>query len=136
MSTIGDRIREVRESLGWTQERLAMEAKISKGFLSDVENNKRSISAENVLKIANALGASLEYLMRGETSDYEKKREPVQIPPELSEAAEKFGWSYSETLTLLETHKSIIARRSKKSLKPLAVEGWKELHSLIKEMYP
>jgi len=83
MASIGDRIREIRGKLGWTQEKLAAEAGISKGFLSDVENNKRSISAEYVLRIANALGASLEYLLRGETGKEEREREPVQIPREL-----------------------------------------------------
>src|SRR2546423_1134076 len=112
MPTIGDRIKEIREELGWTQEKLADESKISKGFLSDVENNKRDISATNVLKIANAMGASLEYLLRGEESKQKEKREPEQIPAELSKAAEELNLSYSETLTLRDTYKSMIARRS------------------------
>src|SRR6266571_1142743 len=66
MPTPGDRIREAREEKDWTQEQLADKAQISKSFLSDVENNKRNVSAENALKIADALGVSLDYLMRGD----------------------------------------------------------------------
>ena len=136
MATIGDRIREVRENLDWTQDRLARTAGISKGFLSDVENNKRDISASNVLKLANALGASLEYLLRGETESPKIKREPVQIPAELSQAAEELGLSYGDTLTLLETHTSVIARRSNRSIASPTVDEWKRLHDLIRDMYP
>ena len=135
MPTIGDRIKQIRENLGWTQEKLAEEASISKSFLSDVENNKRDISSTNVLKIANATGSSLEYLLRGEVGRREEQREPVQIPAELSAAAEELNLTYSQTLTLLETHRSVVARRSNKSIRPPTVEEWKQLHEYIKA-YP
>src|SRR5439155_16679188 len=104
MPTPGDRIREAREEKSWTQEQLADKAGISKGFLSDVENNNRNLSAENALKLADALGVSLDYLMRGQQGKEEAAREPVRIPSELSRAAQQLGLSYSETLTLLEAH--------------------------------
>ena len=132
MPTIGDRIKRFREDLGWTQEKLVQRTKLSKGFLSDVENNKRNISANNVLKIANAMGASLDYLLRGEQSKPTHRREAIQIPSTLSTAAEQLKLSYSETLTLLETYQSVIARRSSESIKQPSVEDWKTLHKLIK----
>ena len=135
MSMPGDRIRESREAQGWTQEQLADKAQISKGFLSDVENNKRSVSAENALKIADALGMSLDYLMRGEEVKHEPTRTPVSIPPELSQAAEELRLSYSETLMLLEAHEAVIGRRSNKFTKHRTVDDWKKLHKAIKEAY-
>ena len=63
---LGDRIKEIRQSLGWTQDRLAKETRISKSFLSEVENNKSDVSGDKLLKIANALNASLDYLLKGE----------------------------------------------------------------------
>jgi transcriptional regulator with XRE-family HTH domain len=135
MPTTGDRIRELRDRQGWTQERLAQEAHISKGFLSDVESNKRNVSSEYVLRIANALGASLDYLLRGEPGTRETEREPVSIPPELSAAAQELKLSYNETLTLLDANRSVVARRSNRSIKPLTKDEWKELHAAISRVY-
>lgn len=136
MPTIGDRIRHLRELRGWTQERLALEARISKGFLSDVEGNKRNISSEYVLRVANALAASLDFLLRGEEGPRETERAPVSIPAELSAAAQELNLSYSETLMLLDAHNSVVARRSKRSIQPLAKDEWKELHAAIMKVYP
>lgn len=135
MPTIGDRIKEVRERRNWTQERLAQESKISKGFLSEVENNKRNISTDYVLRIAGVLGASLDYLLRGETGREEREREPVTIPRTLSEAAEQLGLSYSGTMTLLEAHQAVVARRAAQATRERSVEEWKELYAAISKVY-
>src|SRR5262245_19779282 len=127
MATTGDRIREIRENRGLTQDQLADKAKISTGFLSDVENDKRNISSENLLKIANVLGASADYLLRGDTRE-PARRQAIVIPPELSEAAEDLGLSYAQTLETLEAHNSVVARRSTKETKRLTVEEWKDFY--------
>ncbi len=134
MATIGDRIREIREKRKMTQDQLAEAAKISKGFLSDVENNKRNISSQGLLRVANSLGASVEYLLRGEIKE-SKVQEPVVIPPELSRAAEELRLSYADTLELLDADRSIVARRSNRSLRNFTVEDWKKLHAAIKKVY-
>jgi transcriptional regulator with XRE-family HTH domain len=134
MTTTGDRIRAIREARGKTQDQLADDAKISKGFLSEVENNKRNISSENLLRIANVLGASLDYLLRGETKE-QTHRQPVVIPPEMSQAAEELGLSYAQTLETLEAHNSVVARRSSKDTKRLSVEEWKEFYRAIKRVF-
>ena len=96
MASVGDRIREIREELGLTLEKLADKTGISKGFLSDVETGKRDISSEYLLKIADAVGASLDYLLRGENSTSSSIRQkPVEIPSELSEAAQQLKLSYA-----------------------------------------
>jgi transcriptional regulator with XRE-family HTH domain len=134
MATAGDRIREFRKDLGWTLDKLAEKTDLSKGFLSDVEGNKRNASTDNLLKIANAMGASLDYLLRGEQTKASRTREPVQIPSTLSIFAEEEGLSYTDTLTLLETHSAVIARRSNESIKPPTVEDWRRLYKAIKEV--
>jgi transcriptional regulator with XRE-family HTH domain len=134
MATTGDRIRAIREARGKTQDQLAEDAKISKGFLSEVENNKRNISSENLLRIANVLGASVDYLLRGETKEH-THRQPVVIPPEMSQAAEELGLSYAQTLETLEAHNSVVARRSSKDTKRLSVEEWKEFYRAIKRVF-
>jgi len=134
MATTGDRIREVRESLRMTQDDLAEKSGLSKGFISDVENDKRGISSENLLRIANAVGASLDYLQRGETSAA-VVRESVVIPYELSAAAEQLHLSYAQTLELLDAYNSVVARRSNSGRRPFNVEQWKQFHSAIQKVF-
>ncbi len=134
MATTGDRIKEIREKKRMTQEQLSDKAKISKGFLSDVENNKKNISSQLLLKVANVLGASVDYLLSGETKK-NIKREPIIIPPSLSEAAEELKLTYTETLELLNAHNSVIARRGNKSIRDFSVEDWKTFHKAIKEVF-
>lgn len=134
MATVGERIREVREEMRMTQDRLADLTGLSKGFLSDVENNKRNIGAQNLLKIANVLGASVDYLLRGEVAGVSAV-EPVVIPPELSQAAQELELSYATTVELLEAHRSVIARRSNRGLRRFTVDDWKQLHEAIKRVF-
>ncbi len=128
----GERIREVREKRNLTQEELAKKADISKGFLSDVENNKRNIGSQGLLRIANELGASVDYLLTGKVTET-IGNEQILIPPELSQAAEELNLSYSDTLDVLKTFNSAIARRGKTYRKELTVDGWKKFHEAIKE---
>lgn len=134
MATTGDRIRELREKNRLTQDQLATQAEISKGFLSDVENNNRNISSQSLLKIANALGASVDYLLNGGTSEVVRKK-PVIIPPNLSQAAAELNLSYNRTLELLDAHDSVFARRSNKSRSEFSVEDWKKLYQAIKKVF-
>lgn len=134
MATIGERIREIREKRKMTQEELARIAHLSKGFLSDVENNKRNIGSVGLLRLSNSLGASVDYLLSGEKrGDIEESQ--VVIPQELSQAAEELNITYSETLELLNAHKSIVARRSNRAIKVFTVEDWKKLYEAIKEVF-
>lgn len=134
MATVGDRIREIREAKGINQDRLAIKAEISKGFLSDIENNKRNPSSDNLLRLANVLGASLDYLMKGDSPPEENTR-IVQIPPELSIAAQKLNLSYSQTIALLDAHRSVVARRSTRNVKSFDVSDWVALNEAIRGVF-
>jgi len=133
MATVGDRIKKVREAKGWTQEKLADESQVSRGFLSEVEKRGKNISLDLLLRIANALGASVGYLATGEGEQL-GERKPVVIPPELSEAAEELRLSYPETLDLLDAYNSVVARRSDRSKRTMSVKDWKELHAAVKSV--
>ena len=134
MATTGDRIREIRESKRLTQDKLADLAGISKGFLSDIEHNNKNLSSQGLLRIANALGASVDFLLRGESQELIDNR-PILITPNLSQAAEELGLTYSQTLEMLTAQQSVIARRSKKSIRELSVDEWKEFHEAIKKAF-
>lgn len=134
MATVGDRIKQIRESRGLTQDQLCRMANISKGFLSDVENSKRNISSQKLLAVSNSLGASIDYLLKGEVQE-NTKTSSVTFPPELSEAAEKYAWTYSQTHELLTATSSIVARRSTHDKKKISVEDWKQLFDTFKGVF-
>ena len=135
MPSVGDRIRQIREHKRLTQDRLAEITGISKGFLSDVENDKRNVSSEYLLRIANALGASVDYLLTGESANTRQTRKEVVIPPELSEAAHQLKLTYAETIELLNAHESVVARRSVNEVKPFTIEDWKNLYQALKGVF-
>ena len=133
--TIGERVKKIREKKGWTQEFLADEAKISKSYLSEVENDKTVPGSQTLLQIANALGATVDYLLQGSSEQEDMGQKAVVIPAALSQAADELKLSYSETLDLLSAYNSVVARRSDKQPKEPSVEDWKKLNKAIKEAF-
>lgn len=108
---LGSRIAQIRERRGVTQRELADRAELSVSFLSEVENERRDIGTEMLLRIAEVLGASLDYLVKGTEPASEPPR-PLVIPPSLAEAAQREGWSYAVTATVLAAQRSVVARRT------------------------
>lgn len=129
-STLGDRVAMLRRKQDLTQRQLADRAGISPTFVSDIENDKRNVSSTVLWQIAEALGASLDYLMKGKTKESETiPSEPRSIPLELEAAAEDEGWSYGETVALLEAKQGVLARRgggekSRQKVEDLTREDW------------
>jgi transcriptional regulator with XRE-family HTH domain len=116
------------------QRDLADAAEISVGYLSEVENGHRTPGAEILLRIANALGASLDYLARGEESRLTS--EPLTIPTSLDEAAEDQQWSYAVTASLLRAQSAVRFRRtptgqSAKPTREWTKDDWIQLHQLL-----
>lgn len=60
---IGNRIKSVRESAGYTQEKLAEMADISKTHISHIENGKTKFSLKTLVSIANALDTTADILL-------------------------------------------------------------------------
>lgn len=129
---LGARIAELRKERGWTQRELAERAGITPTYVSEIENARAgNVGSSILLEIADALGASLDYLLgRRETREAE---EPLTVPPELSEAAAEKGWSYAETRDLLRAKKMVVARRTEskrraRSPEELTREEWVDFH--------
>lgn len=58
-----------RKSMGLTQEALAEKANLTTQFVSYAESGKRAMRSENLLRIANALSVSTDYLLTGDIID-------------------------------------------------------------------
>lgn len=131
MAGVGERIKARRLELEWTQDNLAQKAGISKSFLSDLENGKRSVGAENLLDIARALGVSIDFLMTGEAS--EKPVREVPIPATLARFAAEDGLSFRQTLMLLDMQKQIVAHRSARKKDGLESVDWRKFYESVKD---
>jgi len=131
MSHLGDRIRNRRSKLGWTQEHLAEKAQISKGFVSDLETGARGVGADNLLEISQALGVTLDYLMKGDESEPENAQ--VHVPSSLSDFAKQEGLSFAQTLMLLDMRRQIKAHRSSSHSDDLEQFDWRQFYEAVKQ---
>jgi len=60
----GTKLRKLRKSKGFTQVKLAEKAKIDFSYLNLIEGGKRNPTLKVIAKIARALGARLEELLK------------------------------------------------------------------------
>jgi transcriptional regulator with XRE-family HTH domain len=130
MIPLGERIKQRRLQLGWTQEKLAATAKISAGFLSDLETGKRTVGADNLLELSHALGVSLDFLMKGDST--RPKSAEVQIPASLSEFAKQEQLTFAQTLMLLDMQRQIIAHRSHSKTNDIESVDWRFFYESMK----
>lgn len=134
-SGLGERIARLREEKGWTQKKLADRAGFSVTYLSEIESGKdRNVSSAKLLRIADELGASLDYLMRG-TELPVRERRPIEIPPDLDEVAQRQRWTYQETAHLLQARQLIRARRSPDGTEVPEVYSAKDWIDLYRRLY-
>jgi transcriptional regulator with XRE-family HTH domain len=66
MKMIGKRIKQVRLLRGWSLNNLSDKTDISKGSLSAVENRDVDMRISTLIKLAEALGVSISWLVYGD----------------------------------------------------------------------
>jgi XRE family transcriptional regulator, regulator of sulfur utilization len=67
--TIGSNIRRVRESLGWSQEKLAVRAQLSLNFIGNLERGKVNISIDSLSRIMSAMSVRFEDVFHRERAE-------------------------------------------------------------------
>ena len=133
MDTVGQRLQYVRTRKGLTLDQLARRASVSKSFLWEVEHDNSGISGERLLRVANALDASLEFLLRGAPAPEDYQPPAIEIPWELGELAEEVGLTYSQTLSMLKVESSFVARRSSGKRVRKSTDDWRALYDSVKQ---
>lgn len=61
---LGKRIREERSKIGLTQEKLAEFSEVSTAYMGRIERGERNITVKTLVRIANALGTTIDYLLK------------------------------------------------------------------------
>ena len=82
---MGQRIKKKRKELKLTQERMAEELNISVKHFSEVERGIAGLSVENLIRVSEILGVSIDYMVKGETDSdrwYSVISALEKIPPE------------------------------------------------------
>lgn len=130
--SVGERLRYVRMQRGLSLESLADQSGVSKSFLWGVENDKSGISGERLLQVANVLGASLDYLLKGEHTPGMEQPRSIEIPRALSELADKRHLTYRQTLALLEINGSLVARRGGGERPQMTMQDWERLYEGVR----
>ena len=78
LKEVGRRIAEQRKIKGYTQEKLAEEVDLTVGYISGIEAGNKIASLKNMLKIANVLGLSLDFMLLSDiTTDSVKKEKYI-----------------------------------------------------------
>lgn len=62
---LGNRIRELRQNTGLSQEKFALKIGMDRTYFASVEAGKRNIAIENIKKIADGLEITLSQLFEG-----------------------------------------------------------------------
>ena len=60
----GERVRELRTNANLSQEKFALQIDMERTYLASVESGKINISIDNIQKIADGFGISLEELFK------------------------------------------------------------------------
>lgn len=61
----GKRVRETRQSLGWSQDELAFEIEVDRSYVSSLERGQRNPTIKTIAKVAHAFGISISDLCTG-----------------------------------------------------------------------
>ena len=64
LKRFSDKVRKLRKSKGWTQEELAVRTGLHRTYIGSIERGERNVSLINVEKIADALGVTVETVVK------------------------------------------------------------------------
>lgn len=61
----GKQVRNLRRERGWSQEDLADNSSVHRTYIGAIERGEQNVSIDSIIKLAKALGVSLEQLFKG-----------------------------------------------------------------------
>ena len=104
MSNEGSRIKELRNHLGLTQEKFALQIGLKRNSLSQIENGINALSPQNVLLICREWHVSEEWLLYGVGDMFDEDRRHrlyLWADSVLADSPESFRYRFVDALTRL-----------------------------------
>ncbi|MGG3665202.1 helix-turn-helix domain-containing protein [Bacillus gobiensis] len=98
--TIGERIIKLREGKGWSQRELARRVNLNFAVMNRIEKGTRPLQDDEIIKIADVLEVSTDYLLRGES--YRQTAERIVDDPGVRVASSDGEISREEKIKMLE----------------------------------
>ncbi len=125
MNTLGDKIKNLRIKLGWSLDELAQKSRVSKAYLSQLENGASdNPSADILYRIATNLGTSIADLLgKGIIPE-----EPNSIPENLRKAAIQFNINENYIKRLAST---ALRSKNKKGRDNYSIDDWNYLYQTL-----
>ena len=107
-STVGKRIQERLDEIGWSQSRLAEELDVSRQIVNKIVHGRKNVTLEEIILIAGILGISLEVLVE-EKNENEVEEDPmINFMGEVDTQEAKKGLSKAkEVMDLIIFHRDI-----------------------------
>ena len=86
---LGNRVRELRHRLDWTQENLAEKADLNPSYIGQIERGTKKISILTLQKLARAIGVPIAVLLDDCATTYEKSSWETRIDAELRDKSSR-----------------------------------------------
>lgn len=77
IETMGPRVRRLRKQRDWTQEELAEKVSVAVLTVGEWERENRAPTSANLMKLSEALGVPVHYLLYGEAGVYREAIEQI-----------------------------------------------------------
>ena len=76
---LGDKVKQLRKKLGLTQQELAASIELSQSTIGMIEGNKQGASNDTLIKLANTLNTTVDYLLSNDNgkSTYDNTDESI-----------------------------------------------------------
>ncbi len=130
---LGERVRRLRTARGWTQEQLARQAGLSKSAISEAESETTQPRGPNLVRIASALGASIDFLLTGDER-LPPPPSPVIMPAELANMARRLALPFQHVELLMQFNSQIESMRRDQTERQLTERDWEDLWERVKPL--
>lgn len=122
---LGERLRAIRKNRGLTLTQLARRSKVSKAYLSQLENERFSNpSTEVVIKLCGALGISVDSVIGLENA-------PIRIVPNFNVPSHLRALAQEDHLN--DEDITMLASISYRGKQPSSVAGWRTVLKAIRQ---